>query len=226
MSYVKTTAALAISLASIVVALRIDALAPGTASAEIERFEPVSTLSAPVVRDEVEEVAVTETAETLPVMATETTIHSETVEQREMVEWALSRFGEAGLDLPILTIHAFSDRSGCRGNFGYFAIDAAGNFEVYTCGIDFTVLHELGHAWAAHNLSDQDKDEFLENHAYADEWRTDDWLLSGSEHCANILAWGLMETRVNQTRTRPYDHNSMLEAYEILTGGEPLWIAS
>jgi len=158
---------------------------------------------------------------------TETTIQTETREQRKMVEWALSRFDEAGLELPILTIYAFSDRSGCNGNFGYFSHDHAGNFEVHICGIDFTMLHELGHAWAAYNLTEQDKEEFLAEYAHADEWRTDDWLLSGSEHCANVIAWGLMDNRVNQTRTRPYDHNSMLEAFDYLTdGGEPLWMST
>ncbi len=32
-----------------------------------------------------------------------------------------------------------------------------------------------------------------------------------------------MKGRINQTRTRPYDYNSMIEGFDILTGGEPLW---
>ena len=224
MSYVKTTAALAISVASIVVALRIDVQAPGE-TGSVAIATPAHTLStaAPVHREA--EPVVTETTE--PFIQTETIIQTETNEQRELIEWALSRFDEAGLELPVLTIHAFSDRSGCGGNLGFFSIDGAGNYEVHTCGIDFTVLHELGHAWAAYNLTEQDKDEFLTEHAHADEWRTDDWLLSGSEHCANVIAWGLMDDRINQTRTRPYDAKSMVEAFEMLTdGGEPLWMAS
>jgi hypothetical protein len=223
MSYVKITAALAIAAASIVVALRVDAQDPGaTGSAALST--PAHTLStaAPVHR-EIE----SESSEEAEIeIRTETTIQAETVEQREMVEWALSRFEEAGLELPVLTIHAFGDRSGCNGNFGHFGTDYAGNYEVYLCGIDFTVLHELGHAWAAYNLTEEKKQEFLDkDYAAADLWWADKWLDSGSEHCANVIAWGLMESRVNQTRTRPNDHNSMLEAFEFLTdGAEPLWL--
>ncbi len=222
MSYVKTTAALAVSVASIVVALRIDVQAPGvTGTAAIAT--PAHTLSTAAPAHRVAEPESHEATE--DTVRTETTIHAETDEQREMVDWALSRFDKAGLELPVLNIYAFDDRSGCGGNFGYFSIDHVGNFEIHICGIDFTILHELGHAWAAYNLSAEDKEEFLTDYAHADEWRTENWLLSGSEHCANVIAWGLMEDRVNQTRTRPYDHRSMLEAFDWLAGGEPLWLS-
>ena len=211
MTYLKTTAALAISLASIVVALRIDAPTPGTNGAEIEHFESVTTVSAPVVRD------------TEPEKQTETVIHTETAEQRELVEWALGRFEEAGLELPVLTIYAHSDRSDCNGNAGFFSDDGAGAYEVHTCGTDFTLLHELGHAWAAYSLTEESKADFLGEYGYA-EWRTDNWFHSGSEHCANVIAWGLMEDRINQTRTRPYDYSSMVDAFEMLTEEEPLWM--
>ena len=223
MSYAKNTAALAISLVSIVVALRIDAQAPG-ATGSVAITTPAHTLSttAPVHREATP--AVVEPAEIE--IQTETIVEAETEELREMVEWGLSRFDEAGLELPVLTIKAFTDREGCNGTFGYFS-DPNGKYEIHICGIDFTMLHELGHAWAKYNLTEEKKQQFLdEGYADADEWRVvGDWLNSGSEHCANVIAWGLMDNRVNQTRTRPYDHGSMLEAFEFLTGGEPLWMA-
>ncbi|MDJ0664423.1 MAG: hypothetical protein QNJ75_07670 [Acidimicrobiia bacterium] len=226
MSYAKNTAALAISLVSIVVALRIDAQAPGV-TGSVAIATPAHTLSttAPVHREAAP--VVTEPAEVE--VRTETTIEAETEELREMAERALSRFDKAGLELPVLTIYAFSDKAGCGDNFGYFSIDHVGNYEIHICGVDFTMLHELGHAWAKYNLTEEKKQQFLdEDYAAADEWRVDgDWLNSGSEHCANVIAWGLMEDRVNQTRTRPYDHGSMLKAFDFLTdGGEPLWMSA
>ena len=123
-----------------------------------------------------------------------------------------------------MDVYAHMDKVDCRGLLGFFARSDAGDYEVHTCGVEFTLLHELGHAWAEHNLDDQTRAEFLE-FANADEWNHEDWLLSGSEHAANVLAWGLVETRINQTRTRPHDHASMLEAFRILTGGgTPLWL--
>ena len=212
MSHATRATVITISLVSIVVALGIDALTPGAAGAEIETPTQTSTTSAPVRRDTVEAEQAT-------------VIHAETTEERERVEWALGRFELAGLDLPALTIYAYKDRSHCGGLNGFFSKDEAGRREVHTCGVDFTLLHELAHAWADQDLDDRARAEFLQV-AHATDWHNDDWHLSGSEHAANVIAWGLMDQRVNQTRTRPYDHAGMLDTFSILTaGGEPLWMA-
>jgi hypothetical protein len=81
----------------------------------------------------------------------------------------------------------------------------------------------LAHAWADHSLAGRTRDEFM-TIADADEWIGGEWRLSGSEHAANVIAWGLVDERINQTRTRPYDYASMLDAFNVLTGSEPLWV--
>lgn len=213
MSHATTTTALTISLVSIVVVLWIDALTPGAAGADIEKPAQTSITSAPVVREPAPNAHEPK----------RTAIHAETREQHDIAEWALGRFEEAGLELPPLDIYLHSDREGCNGLFGFHSITDAGDQAVHSCGTVFTLLHELGHAWDHHQLDDETRDRFLEK-AQAETWHADEWLLSGSEHAANVIAWGLVNERINQTRTRPYDYTSMLGAFNLLTGGEPLWI--
>jgi hypothetical protein len=215
MSHANTTAALLISVLSIVVALRIDTTPPGGIGADSEMPAPTSTTSAPIHQD----------SSRLRDQLTATVINTETDEQRQIVEWALSRYDEAGLQLPAIAIYAHEDRADCGDKNGYFSTTDHGEYRIHWCGNDYTILHELAHAWAELSLSGDAKTRFMAI-ADADEWISDNWRLCGSEHSANVIAWGLMDTRINQTRTRPYDHASMLKAYAALTdGGEPLWIS-
>ena len=117
------------------------------------------------------------------------------------------------------------DRADCGGNNGSMGDLPNGEYVIHSCGVDFTLLHELTHAWDFHQLDDETRATFLAL-AKADVWRhPDNWHLSGAEHAANVVAWGLMEERINQTRTRPYDYRSMLKGFRTLTGQEPLWLA-
>ena len=140
--------------------------------------------------------------------------------------WALGRFETAGLELPPIEINLHSDKAACNGNNGSLTDGNGAGYIIHSCGVDFTLLHELAHAWDMHSLDDETRERFL-GIADADTWRNpDNWNLAGGEHAANVIAWGLMDERINQTRTRPYDHNSMLEGFDILTGSEPLWMNS
>jgi hypothetical protein len=226
MAHTNTTTALGIFLASAIVASGIGAATPGRADAARETLTRTSiTVAASARQDSTSTTTTTMTAALLE--ATETVIDAETEEQRQLAVWALDRYAEAGLELPILTIQMHSDRADCGGNNGYLTDGAGAEFVIHSCGNDFTLLHELGHAWDMHMLDDAGRDDFLEI-AQATTWKNrDDWHLAGGEHAANVLAWGLMGERINQTRTRPYDYRSMMDAYSLLTdGGEPLWLTS
>ena len=211
-----TTTAIRIILASVIVASGIGATTLGAAGPDAQTAAAASvTTTAPARQESIE-------IETAGI--TETTIHAETQQQHEEIEWALGRYAEAGLELPAIEIHLHSDRADCNGLNGYLANAVGGGWILHSCGVDYTLLHELAHAYDNHMLDDATRDELLEL-AHADSWRHDDWHLAGGEHAANVIAWGLMEERINQTRTRPYDYQSMLEAYSILTGGgQPLWM--
>lgn len=201
-------------LTSALVASGSGVATPGGADAAIDMSTQASTATSGSARQE-------STSSEIPYPI----INTETNEQLDLVNWALGRFELAGLDLPPLTINTHSERADCNGLNGYLAHAASGEYIIHACGVDFTLLHELAHAWDMHSLSDETRDEFLREAAHATTWtNTDSWLLAGGEHAANVIAWALMGERINQTRTRPYDHNSMLAGFKILTGGTPLWM--
>ena len=225
MAHTNTTTALGIFLASAIVASGIGAATPGWADAARETLTRTSITVAASARQDSTSTTTTTTA---PLHgATDTVIHAETEEQRQLAVWALERYATAGLELPVLTVHLHSDRAECNGLNGFLAHAAGAEMIIHSCGNDFTLLHELGHAWDKHTLDDAGRDAFLEI-AQATTWNNaDDWHLAGGEHAANVLAWGLMGERINQTRTRPYDYGSMMDAFSLLTaGGEPLWLTS
>ncbi len=227
MTYTNATSALRIVLASALVSAGFGALTPGGAGPAIEGRAIVATAPAP---GETLPTPTTTTSATTTLAfgaAGETTISTATAQQAEQVEWALSRFAEAGLDLPAIAIYIHSDRAECNDLIGYLCGSAETGWILHSCdscGVDFTLLHELAHAWDNHSLDGATRTKFLKL-AQADTWsNSDNWYLAGGEHAANVIAWALMDERINQTSTRPYDYSSMLKGYDILTGGQPLWL--
>lgn len=225
MAHINTTSAINILLASTLVVSGIGALTPGGAGAAIDTPTQTSTTTTAPARQESTALATTTTAAPASEIHAPI-INTENDEQLELVTWALGRFEEAGLELPPLTINAHSDRADCNGLNGYLKHSEGGKYVVHSCGNDFTLLHELAHAWDKHSLDDGTRDEFLEPaFSQATTWNNNDnWYLAGGEHAANVIAWGLLEERINQTRTRPNDTDSMLDGFKILTNGEPLWM--
>ena len=224
MAHTNTTTAIKTLLASALLASGIGALTPGGAGAAIEAPTQTSTTTTAPARQESNPLTTTTAAPTTEIHAP--IIHTENEEQLELAIWALGRFEEAGLELPSLTIYLHSNKAECSGGNGYLTDLPGGEYEIHSCGNEFTLLHELGHAWDMHILDDETKDEFLESESTeATTWRnSENWFLAGGEHAANTIAWGLMEERINQTRTRPCDTDSMLKGFDILTGSEPLWL--
>lgn len=224
MSRTTTTTALRTVLASAIVASGIGAPTLGGADAENHIVSTPPVTVAASARQE--SISQAEQVEEVEILITETTIHTDTQDQHDLATWALERFEEAGLELPAVEINLHTNKAECNGNNGSLTDSNGAGYIIHSCGVDFTLLHELAHAWDMHTLDDETRSEFLEI-AQAETWNnSENWNLAGGEHAANVIAWGLMDERINQTRTRPYDHNSMLEGFDILTGSEPLWMAS
>lgn len=141
------------------------------------------------------------------------------------VQWALDRFEHAGLALPHVEVWLHDDLSGCRSSDGSLVVgyttERAGRRIVLSCGTRFTLLHELGHVFVYEHLSDADRDAFTSTRE-ADAWRADEWSRSGSEHAADVIAWGLHPGHVRPSRTLPNDDASLTEAFVLLTGTAPL----
>lgn len=142
--------------------------------------------------------------------------------QQTMEAWALGRFQEAGLLLPPLGIHFHPHPKDCGGFPGYFA-GQENAWSIEMCSPSpFVLLHELGHAWVAHNLTDAEREAFRMARRLP-TWLDPaiPWHHRASEHAADLIAWGLSAEPPSLT-TDPGDFDELARAFQALTGAEPL----
>lgn len=159
-----------------------------------------------------------------------------TAAQQEFVDDALARFAGQGLDLPETNFVFHENLLPCHGHKGLYR---ASTRTLEMCSMDsVTMLHELAHAWANENLSEEFKAEFVESRDL-DSWNDHDhpWDRRGTEHVAETLAWALsedphhvewMETLPDGSSQTTYvilslgvDVVSLLHNFSEITGGEP-----
>jgi len=147
-----------------------------------------------------------------------TTVIGGSDEQRAIVDWALERYADADLDLPVLHLHLYPDVSDCSGNRGFFS-PSSNPWTIAICTEERLVaLHEIGHAWAEHTLTADDRVAYVE-HRRMESWNDPgtQWSSRGSEDAANTLAWGLLDTPVRVVSSSgPLAERS--EAFRFLTG--------
>ena len=156
-------------------------------------------------------------------------IEAATPEQEAMVEWALARFAEAGLELPPMTITFSPSTAGCRGFIGYYS-RAASQLDICNAGglrtePIHTVIHELAHAWSFAQLPSEDRQRWSQ-HRGLDSWHDDTvaWWQQGKEQAAEVVAWGLMSD------TEPFSNRWVMSeqcedlavSFRLLTGIDPL----
>ena len=155
----------------------------------------------------------------------ETVIHAEAPEQRQMAEWALSRYEAAGLELPPLIIEfPGRDLAGCDGVPARVYLNQV-PILIRMCWNDaFIMLHELAHGWVFHSLPASKKASFMALRADVVSWASPDvsWAQRGNEHAANVIAWGLLDTPFPISNTYPNDPDSLRAAFGHLTGTTPL----
>lgn len=145
--------------------------------------------------------------------------------QLEMARWAIGRFEDAGLELPDLKIvYPGRDLGLCNGAPATALTDQQ-PVELRICWNDpFILLHELAHAWDAHNLPEDRRGPFMALRTDVDSWTGADvpWERRGIEHAANVIAWGLLEDPYPISRTYPNDPDSLTQAFRLLTDVDPL----
>lgn len=112
-------------------------------------------------------------------------------EDLELVDWAIGRYVDAGLQLPDLQV-AFPVT--CGGKAGRYVV---GKARIEVCHPSRKiVLHELAHAWDDH--VDIDRQAFMAHrgleHWYESDCDSDEQ--SAGEELALVIAWGLMEVDV------------------------------
>lgn len=152
-------------------------------------------------------------------------IASGTPQQREMVGWAVDRFAAIGLQLPEVEI-GFPEggQSECGGAPARTYLDHE-PIKVMICwNSQLILLHELAHAWEAHNVDPAQHEPFMAMRWGVESWAEPDdaWAEQGREHAANVIAWGLLQDPYPISRTYPNDAESLKAAFRFLTGTDPL----
>ena len=116
----------------------------------------------------------------------------------DIVQASVERMAAYGFELPTDRITVVFDPTGesCDGNTAYAAHGADADDESYlvVCHDTMsTVIHELSHIWAGKNLTEDDHQAWVDERGL-DAWSSSDadsWREAGTEHFAEIVAWGL-----------------------------------
>lgn len=112
--------------------------------------------------------------------------------QQALVDFGLGRFADQDLALPSIHIEFYPTVADCRGHEGQYANQTR---TLRMCSLDkTTMLHELAHAWANHNLSDAEREAFVASRGLS-AWndQLDEWKARGTEQAAEIIAWALLD---------------------------------
>ena len=167
-------------------------------------------------------------AATVPAPRPPQVIHTDSPELMALGEWALGRYTQAGLDLPRIDIYFHDTPEPCKG---YSALHTRTDHRslINVCStsrtpkVESTILHEIGHSWASHNLTDQQRQAFVELQGL-NAWYDKDtsWNDRGTEHAAEIIAWGLGETSRPPRWIPNNDPESLTTAYHQLTNTDPI----
>ena len=147
-----------------------------------------------------------------------------------LAQWAFDRFDQAGLELPPLSLSFHDDRAACDGHFGYYRSGAPARIDI--CGFNWdrflvtpkkTLLHELAHAWAHQTLDSETRSRFLDLRGLH-TWQDDSvsWEKQGTEHAAEVIAWGLMDEELFLTSISGTESFQLADAFVLLTGRHPL----
>lgn len=139
--------------------------------------------------------------------------------QDKRLEDAVRRFAAADLILPPLTVVFDGDESPCHGHPGLFLADTD-PWEIHICSesVEIVYEHELAHAWVAHNLTDQQRRDFMKIAGY-ETWndKSYPWNERGTEAAARVIQQGISGLPLPPVLS---DKAKQLhvEGYQLLTG--------
>jgi len=146
-----------------------------------------------------------------------TAVYGADSDQRAAIAWALQRYEDAGISLPILEIYQHDSKSSCGEYAGLFTPqESIDRIDLCTDNM-YIVLHELGHAWQMNFASEGVMKALLESYG--------DGELSGSdaayrtrdeERAANVLAIGLIDVEMDDAGANL--NRQLLDRFKLLTG--------
>lgn len=142
-------------------------------------------------------------------------VHGATDEWQSRLDDALASFAEADLALPPLEVTFHDGRTACDGHGGLFRMaEGVGDIEV-CMPTKYMILHELGHAWIAHNIDDETRSLLVE-YWQVPTWNDQkvEWDMRANEKAADSIAFALADLSPYVAQTRV----EYLCAYTLLTG--------
>jgi hypothetical protein len=207
MTYARTIAAIATATFAFVLVPQIE----GNASAE-STFSPVveTRVAGPVAP--LPEVDDTDIIDGVKLIA-------DTGERTDFFVAALDKFAAAGW--PITNTEIRFDEDECVGAVGFHAEEKGHHVIVMCTDAEWTLLHELGHVWSDLYLSEDQRAEWVERRG-VDSWHEGDWQDRGTEHAADIIAFGLFDTTHVPTTIGNNDYGTLVENFDWLFGMAPL----
>lgn len=203
-----TSAIVAAVLVLLVVSLPTEASGTNPKRMLVSEAAPISDEPAP---DQ------TEVPEAGTSLYPELTIDGGSSEQRTRLALAVSRFRDAGLELPALRIAFSSDDEACRGNYGLYEHDPLVPRITLCSESEFVYEHELAHAWEAHVATDERRQAFMNVRGY-EVWSSGDvpWNDRGIEGAAFIIQQTIGGLALPSLLNEEFKNRSA--AFEALTG--------
>jgi len=134
-------------------------------------------------------------------------------DEQELVEYAYSRFAQAGIELPDVQIEFLADSAEC---FGYGGVYLPDELIVRICRPSKrTMVHELAHAWLETTFTAKQRDAFL-NLRGLDAWTGGArWAQRGAEQAAEIVTWGVMEDNMLVRWLETSNDDEVLETWKL-----------
>lgn len=158
---------------------------------------------------------------------------SPSADEQALVDWAVDRFAQAGLDLPELAVSFDPTRKGCDNAEGLYRSEPGTMPVVVVCAPDAdtfaaklrarrTLLHEFAHAWDLAYLSDRDREE-LALILGVGSWYAEDaaWDQRGAERLAEAFVYALLD-QPRRVLKVSLDCSALIRAFHTATGADPL----
>lgn len=145
-------------------------------------------------------------------------IVADTRSDTELVVDAVARFAAAGWPLTNTVVRF--DEAGCGDVVGFHTVERSHHLVVVCTGVEWVVLHELGHVWSDLYLDEVERSAWLIRRGL-DSWSDGPWAQRGSEHVADIIAFGL-STELHVPRgIGVIDYDRVVDDFEWLFGVPP-----
>lgn len=144
------------------------------------------------------------------------TAHNAGADQLAVLDEALSRFRDAGLDLPELDVWFSEDRTACKGNYGLFQAGYEPRRITVCTDFDYILTHELAHAWIDAHVDETVRADYTEARQL-ETWNDPniDWYSRATEDAAKTIQQNLMEPSPPPGSAK---RQARMAAYELLTG--------